>query len=331
MSGHKSFLTGIDVPGVRHSAGVTEYDDPICGKYAIADLARDFLQENPKSRAEIACVLAVRKRRGTGRFCTIVTGASRGELNAQDLEGVVSLAAEFPRSVPEMLDECLINLAAENRHPAEPITLYRESFLWLYSSNPHEACYFLDALKDQGLIGYPMPLTGEILATARGDSTVNPGGAYVKNPSITVLPAGWKRISELRRKPAGQQNQAFVAMWFDPSMEQFFKEGILPAVEADGTKCQRIDFKEHNNKICDEIIAEIRRSKYLVADFTKQRGGVYFEAGFAHGLGIPVIWSVREDDVKNLHFDTRQYAHITYTTPEELRTRLLNRIRATIT
>jgi hypothetical protein len=53
----------------------------------------------------------------------------------------------------------------------------------------------------------------------------------------------------------------------------------------------RVDQKHHHlNKVDDEIIAEIRRSRFLVADFTcepgKVRGGVYFEAGFAMGLNM---------------------------------------------
>ena len=36
---------------------------------------------------------------------------------------------------------------------------------------------------------------------------------------------------------------------------------------------------EHINRIGDEIISQIRRSKFLIADFTGHRGGVYFEAG----------------------------------------------------
>jgi len=119
-------------------------------------------------------------------------------------------------------------------------------------------------------------------------------------------------------------------MWFDQRMNQFFNNGIKPAIEHDGTKCSRIDLLQHNNKICDEIIAEIRRSSYLVADFTGNRGGVYFEAGFAYGLGIPVIWTIRKDHLDDVHFDTRQYNHIVYETEEELKEKLLNRIKATI-
>jgi len=92
----------------------------------------------------------------------------------------------------------------------------------------------------------------------------------------------------------------------------------------------RIDRKEHANKICDEIVAEIRRSPFLVADYTGQRGGVYYEAGFAAGLGIPVILTCRKDDLKNIHFDVRQYNCIHWETPSELARRLQVRIEAVI-
>ena len=63
---------------------------------------------------------------------------------------------------------------------------------------------------------------------------------------------------------------------------------------------------------------------------TRARGGVYYEAGFAHGLNIPVIFSCRKDLIKKIHFDTRQYNHIEWTEPEELREKLKNRIAAQI-
>jgi hypothetical protein len=88
------------------------------------------------------------------------------------------------------------------------------------------------------------------------------------------------------------------------------------------------------NKIDDEIIAEIRRSRFVVADFTsepeKPRGGVYFEAGFAQGLNTPVIWTCREDMLGSVHFDTRQFNHIAWTSPQDLRAKLKNRIGAVL-
>jgi hypothetical protein len=154
-------------------------------------------------------------------------------------------------------------------------------------------------------------------------------GSLVYAPTAT----GWERIESLETK-ATSTEQAFVAMWFDASMNEAYADGFLPAIEKAGYKPLRIDKKHHINKIDDEIIAEIRRSRFVVSDFTcepsKVRGGVYFEAGFAMGLGIPVIWTARATSVNDLHFDTRQYNHIVWNTPSELYEQLLVRIGAVI-
>lgn len=140
---------------------------------------------------------------------------------------------------------------------------------------------------------------------------------------------GWQRLSELR-KTKRESNQAFVAMWFDASLDKVWDLGFKKALEITRFDPLRIDLTEHNEKICDQIVAEIRRSELVIADVTGQRGGVYFEAGFAMGLGIPVIWSCSKEDIDNVHFDTRQYNHIVWDNAEDLKTKLVNRIEATI-
>lgn len=148
-----------------------------------------------------------------------------------------------------------------------------------------------------------------------------------------ITPKGHFHLEELGTKII-KSTQGFVAMWFDSSMELIWENGIVRAFGDAGYFPMRIDKKNHNNKIDDEIIAEIRRSKFLVADFTHgktgPRGGVYYEAGFAHGLNIPVIFTCRKDVLKHVHFDTRQYNHIAWETPEQLRGLLSQRISATI-
>ena len=143
---------------------------------------------------------------------------------------------------------------------------------------------------------------------------------------------GYSHISDLGTSV--DSSQAFVAMWFDPTMTDAYQRGIEPAIQEAGYKPSRIDQKEHLNKIDDEIIAEIRRSRFLVADFTQgsdgARGGVYYEAGFAHGLGLPVIFTCHKDSVETLHFDTNHYNHIIWTDHEELSRKLKNRIIAVI-
>ena len=148
-----------------------------------------------------------------------------------------------------------------------------------------------------------------------------------------VTVAGYARLAELKsRNPSSKQ--AFIAMWFDSTMEQAYLDGIKPGVEDAGYTPMRIDNKEHSNKIDDEIIAEIRRSRFVVADFTQgslgARGGVYYEAGFAHGLNIPVIFCCRQDLIDDVHFDTRQYNHLVWKQPSHLRDTLAKRISAVI-
>ncbi|HZM06095.1 MAG TPA: hypothetical protein VFC44_24095 [Candidatus Saccharimonadales bacterium] len=121
-------------------------------------------------------------------------------------------------------------------------------------------------------------------------------------------------------------------MSFDKTLDAAWADGLKLAIEEDcGYTALRVDAKEHNEKICDFIIAEIRKSKFLVADFTLHRNGVYFEAGMMMGLGRPVIFTCRQDELAKAHFDTRQYNHIEWKTPAELRERLKRRIQATIT
>lgn len=176
----------------------------------------------------------------------------------------------------------------------------------------------------------------EIVRLLHQQELINTAGDY-----ITLMPAGVRKLEESQNSRTNS-SQAFVAMWFDPSMEDVFQNGFAKAIQGAGFRPLRIDKKEHTNKIDDEIVAEIRRSRFIVADFTSDtlqvdgkkhavaRGGVYFEAGFAMGLGIPVIWCCRKDLIDYVHFDTRQFAHVIWETPQQLEQGLLNRIRAVI-
>jgi nucleoside 2-deoxyribosyltransferase len=116
-------------------------------------------------------------------------------------------------------------------------------------------------------------------------------------------------------------------MWFDPT-QNLASEAIKSAIATAGYHPIRIDEVEHVNRIDDEILAKIRQSRFLVADFTGQRHGVYFEAGFMLGLGRTVIWTCNKSDFDKVHFDTRQYNTIVYENTDELKTRLQFRIEA---
>ena len=187
---------------------------------------------------------------------------------------------------------------------------------WSESSDWDEVLYFLKYLLAAGWL--------------EGTSFL---GGYFEG---TITIAGYSRIEV--QTTSTDSSQAFVAMWFDKSMDEAYEAAIEPAIREAGYKALRIDQVEHIHKIDDRIIAEMRRSRFVVADFTHgpdgNRGSVYYEAGFAHGFDIPVIFTCKDEEDKQkkskLAFDTQQYNHIMWKTTDELRERLKDRIEAVI-
>lgn len=119
-------------------------------------------------------------------------------------------------------------------------------------------------------------------------------------------------------------------MSFDQELKPVWDNAIEPALSRAGFKGYRVDIAPHIEKIDTKIMAEIKNSRFLVADVTQQRPGVYFEAGYALGLGLPVFWSVREDELDKVHFDTRQYNHIVWKDEAELSDKLYNFVWAIV-
>ncbi|KAF0144234.1 MAG: hypothetical protein FD156_2050 [Nitrospirae bacterium] len=114
-----------------------------------------------------------------------------------------------------------------------------------------------------------------------------------RGPAYKIAADGWQKIEDIKKINADSL-QAFVAMWFDATMQDIYDTAISEAILAAGYKPHRVDQREHNNKIDDEIIAQIRRSRFVVADFTGHRGGVYFEAGYGKGLGLEVFLDMQK-------------------------------------
>ncbi|MEQ1888932.1 MAG: hypothetical protein ABL951_07110 [Alphaproteobacteria bacterium] len=155
---------------------------------------------------------------------------------------------------------------------------------------------------------------------------------------LVVTPEGYARIAELDARNK-DSSQGFVAMWFPDKdnkdydlINNAYTKGIYPGMDQARYTPFRVDRDEHNDQITDKIIAEIKRSKLLVADFTHGnkgiRGGVYYEAGFALGLNIPVIFTClkKRFSAKRIHFDIQQQNFILWETPEDLCEKLKNRI-----
>ena len=146
---------------------------------------------------------------------------------------------------------------------------------------------------------------------------------------------GWEQLVRIKRKKK-ETNQIFVAMPFSKNkeeMDKIWQNGYSAAIAKCGYKPFRVDKKEHNEKIDDEIIAGIKSSCCcVIADATYRNEGVYYEAGFAKGLDLPVVWACDKDyfDNKKVHFDTQQYNHILWNDAQDLCEKLMMRLKATL-
>ena len=180
-----------------------------------------------------------------------------------------------------------------------------------YARDGAEFLYFMQTLAGQGILEEP------------------PGRDRERRTAFRITREGWLRARELE-KTGSRPDQAFVAMWYSPETDPAWADAIEPALISLGYDPLRIDRTHAEDRVSERIEAEIRRSGLLVADFTGQRQGVYFEAALALGLGIPVVWTCREADFGGTHFDTSQYQHLVWETPEELREMLVNHIAARV-
>ena len=270
------------------------WDCPRCGKFRVLGSADGLLDRlDPQQRAKVSGWLFERN-----------AGGSVPPITREVLEQVI--ARRLP-AIKERADRLLLEALKGQTRLGDSFNINEPRFIAAtYSLDTKEVAFLLRVLSEQGHMG----------ATALGGK-------------CEVLPNGYAAAAALAHR-IEPSSRGFVAMSFDPSLEQAYNDGLQVGVLNAGYDPIRVDRVEHTNRIDDEIIAQIRSASFIVADFTGHRGGVYFEAGFALGLGLPVIWTCRKSDMDALHFDIRQFNTIDWEQPAELALRLCRRIEATL-
>lgn len=304
---------------------------PRCGKVYLDQDSLDFLPDEGLGEHELSilsiCLRNDFERRG-----------KRPSTKAFTIEDLKHMILQYRTLDPlEKMDNALFILEKATPYIGAPIEVpIQEDYPYYHCSSQHELANLFRFLCEEILIG-----------------TKNKADPHT---GLWIAPRGYERLRELRK--TRDSRQCFVAMWLDPSMTHVFEDAIRPAIEylEEGAttsrfKTLRIDNKEHTNDINDEIISEIRRSRFMVCDLTGYRGGVYFEAGFAYGLGLEVIYTCREDWIKQqikkivdkdgvehsilrdgIHFDLEHRNRIAWSEDKlhDLKKALTDRIKAVI-
>jgi len=144
--------------------------------------------------------------------------------------------------------------------------------------------------------------------------TRNPMGVGPPSPfSGTLTVKGWSHFDRLERE-ALHSKSIFMAMDYgDPLLERVYKDCLKPAVKRAGLDLIRLDEVPEPGIIDNRLRAAIRDSVMIIADMTYNNAGAYWEAGYAEGLGRPVLYTCNEAFFKKqapfeedggAHFDT---------------------------
>ncbi len=124
---------------------------------------------------------------------------------------------------------------------------------------------------------------------------------------------GWEKYHEILIK-GSDSKISFMAMQYDEKMIKIFREYFVPAVEETGFELRILKDVLQAGLIDNQLRVEIRKSRILLADLSHNNNGAYWEAGYAEGLGKPVIYLCEKkafDDIKTKpHFDTNHHTTI---------------------
>lgn len=123
---------------------------------------------------------------------------------------------------------------------------------------------------------------------------------------------GWQRLEVLKRTNI-QSRTAFMAMKFgDATLNRVVEDCFRPGVGRAGFNLRLLTDEQPAGLIDDQLRAAILGSRFLISDLTHGNQGAYWEAGFAEGLGLPVIYtcSAEKWTESKTHFDTNHMVTI---------------------
>lgn len=121
---------------------------------------------------------------------------------------------------------------------------------------------------------------------------------------------------------------AFVIMAIDPEKPELVDvlHAIKESCKRFGIDARRVDEIEHQDKITNVILDEIRSCEFLIADLSHERPNVYYEIGYAHALNKKPILYRRKGT--RVHFDLSLHNVPEYQNTTELKQALTKRLEA---
>jgi len=228
---------------------------------------------------------------------------------------LTKLISQFP--VPNMedidakLEKLLAAVKRRTTYFGQMVKLmYDRDVPLAYAKNEQELIAFIDQLVAVGLLDQKTKDTASM--------------------KVVLAAKGWKHFSRMNTDQ--KSKQAFIATWFDPTMDDSIS-AIKSAIEECGFAPVCIKTELFKETIMDKALGELRRSRFAVIDLTGSRGSVFYEAGFAKALDVEAIYVYRDGEAKSgsqLEFYVKHYQCHKYASSQELKEIVMNAIRARI-
>ena len=166
--------------------------------------------------------------------------------------------------------------------------------------------------------------------TVKGDFSTGDYSLHLGSANLTLK--GWEQY-EAEKRGKFQGNHGFIAMQFDdPELDPFVKDVVKPAVK-DGLGYDLVDMNDVARAgVIDNIMrTRIRDAAFVIVELTHDNSGAYWEAGYAEGLGKPVIYICEKAKFEDegTHFDTNHCTTVPWSKadPDGFRQKLIATLR----
>lgn len=269
---------------------------PRCGNYTVTRPAQ---------------FLGISKRRDAYKLSGVLRHASDSgkvvDIGTDNVEELIR-NAPAPSDLVEYIDELLFHVTAHTKAMHEVVQLdpYND-YPVIYSQSAEEFMYIIEQGRQ---LGYFVRVTG--------------------NYDMLIDVKGWEQVRKLESTRTGIENLAFMAMPFGKSELDENYRHLVNAVQQSGFDLKRVDEGQKAGLIDDQLRVRIRASRFMLAELTYENQNVYWEAGYAEGIGRPVIYLCRVEPGANLrtHFDANHLTTVLW--HESNRDEAMEKLKATI-
>ncbi len=271
---------------------VPAYDCPRCGMFGMSDRTETILQSL----------------------------YDRGRVNGKDNEEKRAIISYYIRKMYKkgekgwrIIDDDLIKAILKNPLP-DVAEQANNLIIWLAENGSPGEQHSIQPSTHQSIIGAKTPegidlilkyLLGKEFVEGSLEGTFGGEGRALAALSFH----GWEYYEQLK-KGAVDSRKAFMAMEYgNEELDKIVDDHFKPAVTDTGFELYRLTEKPKAGLIDDHLRVEIRNSRFLISDLTHDNRGAYWEAGYAEGLGKPVIYTCKKEvfKKKKIHFDTNHH------------------------